>query len=152
MSKSGVFVIGALAFCLGLFVGLLVMSSETKAFKEEKIKDETTPQETIKDSEKVEILTSIDFPYRNVNIRKRESGLPGLGWYEALGEITNNSDKSFSIAYFTLSMYDKSNNLVDTSEFTIHSFGKGQTKSFRTEINVDPKFVDSYRIDYEHGF
>lgn len=36
MSKSTVFIIGALAFCFGLFVGLLVMSSEIENFKKDK--------------------------------------------------------------------------------------------------------------------
>ena len=37
MSKFAVLIIGANAFCLGLFVGILVMSSETETFKKEKI-------------------------------------------------------------------------------------------------------------------
>jgi hypothetical protein len=36
MSKSTVFISGALAFCFGLFVGLLVMSSEIENFKKDK--------------------------------------------------------------------------------------------------------------------
>jgi hypothetical protein len=216
MSKSTAFVIGALAFCLGLFLGLLVMSSDTENFKKEKIQAEAAAKDAIKkaddskkyamqkelnlkteldktkydkdqlsrevnrlrtelaeannanailqstpesnenairgerESEKAKILTSMEFPYKNVNF-KREFNSPDLDLYEAIGEITNNSAQSYVSTSFMLSMYDKSNNLIDTSGISINNFRKGQTRSFRTGINVNPKLIYSYKIDFNFG-
>jgi hypothetical protein len=217
MSKSTAFVIGALTFCLGLVVGILIMSSETETFKKEKMQAGAAAKDAIKkaddgkkyamqkelnlkteldktkydkdqltrevnrlrtelaeannantilqstpesnenairgerESEKAKILTSMEFPYKNVNF-KREFNSPELDLYEAIGEITNNSPKGYVTVFFTLSMYDKSNNLIDTSLIRIDNFRKGQTKSFSEGINVDPKLIASYKIDFNAGY
>jgi uncharacterized membrane-anchored protein YhcB (DUF1043 family) len=217
MSKSTVFVIGALAFCLGIIVGLLVISSDTETFKKEKIQAETAAKEAIKiaddskkyalqkeiilkaeldkikydkdqlagevnklrselveakkvikiaqnklgsneneirerqETETAKMSTPMEFPYKNVNFKKW-SNTPELELYEAIGEITNNSYKDYVTVFFTLSMYDKSNNLIDTSLIQIHNLGKGQTKSFSIGIDVVPKLIASYKIDFNVGY
>jgi len=68
-----------------------------------------------------------------------------------IGEMTNESNQNLQIATFTLSVYDRNAELLDTGAIVINSFGAGQTKSFEAYVEeVSGEFF--YKIDFENAF
>jgi len=86
-----------------------------------------------------------DFPYENVSFT---SGALG---FECIGEVTNNSGTSYSIAMFKLSFYDKGGKLLDVVDVMINNFATGQTKSFKG-ISMKP-LHEAYKVklQFENG-
>jgi|GEM_PF-2275447 len=85
------------------------------------------------------------FAYANVSSRREE-----YGGFRIIGEITNNSGRSFQIASFTLSVYDSNGRLVDTAPIVISNFAAGRTKSFDAHVETLPEGWE-FKIDFENG-
>jgi len=88
------------------------------------------------------------FPYKNVSFTE-------VGFVTAvIGEITNNSNKNYSMANFLLSIYDKGGKLIGTGDIYINNFLTGQTKTFKAAtmpITMDASKVSKYKIQFESG-
>ena len=88
-----------------------------------------------------------DFVSKNVSYRGKE-----YGGVEIIGEIKNQSGQSYQVATFTLSVYDRSGNLVATSPINVSNFGRGQTKSFNTSVfDVSIERFNRFKIQYDGG-
>jgi hypothetical protein len=85
------------------------------------------------------------FVYSNVSSRRQE-----YGGFRIIGEITNNSGRSFRLTSFTLSVYDSSHRLVDTAPIVINNFADGRTRSFDTQVEALPEGWQ-FKIDFENG-
>lgn len=86
------------------------------------------------------------FPYKNVSVRSQ------FGTTEMIGEMTNNSDKAYELATFTVSVYDDSGILIDTGNVLMSSFSQGATKSFQCNfLKIEPSQVSEYKIEFENG-
>jgi hypothetical protein len=83
MCKSTAVLIGAMAFCSGLVVGLLAMSSEIEAFKKDKIQAETARRKIEAEQKgmwekQLELKTELNkAKYRNDELAKEIDGLKG---------------------------------------------------------------------------
>lgn len=86
------------------------------------------------------------FVYKNVSFKSSYGG-----YVDVIGEMTNNSGKSYTLANFTISVYDKDDNLLATGGILISNFNKGQTKSFDAIIEADYDRLTKYKIDFESG-
>jgi len=86
------------------------------------------------------------FVYGNVSSRR-----PEYGGFRVIGEITNNSGRTYQMATFTLSIYDSNRRLVDTAPILMMNFAAGATKSFDAYVETLPSGWD-FKIDFESGF
>ena len=86
------------------------------------------------------------FAYKNIRFKSSFGG-----FVEVIGEMTNNSGNNIS-AMFTLSVYDKDDNLLAISPFVISNFQNGQTKSFQTMIEANYGSISKHKIDFESGY
>jgi len=84
-----------------------------------------------------------NFSYRNVHLRNN------CGLTELVGEVRNGSGKSYDLAIFMVSVYDKEKQLLGTGGFAVNSFLAGQRRSFNALIDVPPSAVDCFKIDLE---
>jgi hypothetical protein len=87
------------------------------------------------------------FVYKNVSLQELYAG-----HFKAIGEITNNSGKSYDGAMFKISFYDKNGVLVSIGDILILSFRNGQTKSFDVLVEGNHSKIDGYKIDFEGGY
>ena len=102
----------------------------------------------LKDGQKTkikEIKINGGFVYKNVHFKKGSSG-----FVYAIGEMTNNSGKDYSYAHFTMSIYDKDNNLLDIGNILICNLKNKQTKSFKTLFSVNYSLIRKYKINFEY--
>jgi len=86
------------------------------------------------------------FVYKNVRFKSSYAG-----YVDVIGEMTNNSGRSYTLANFMISVYDKNDNLLATGYITISNFRNGQTKSFETSIEANYSSISKYKIDFENG-
>lgn len=87
-----------------------------------------------------------DFAYKNVSVRRTS-----LGYFEAIGEVTNISAKSYETAKFTISLFDADKNLVDVQEFFVSNLSAGDTKSFNVIVEQPFADIENYKIDFDLG-
>ncbi len=87
-----------------------------------------------------------NFVYKNVRFKSFYAG-----YIEVIGEMTNNSGRSYTLANFIISVYDKNDNLLAIGYITISNFRNGQTKSFETIIEANYNSISKYKIDFENG-
>lgn len=84
------------------------------------------------------------FVYSNVSAKRGDGGAT------IIGEIANNSGRSFTMAGFTLSVYDSNKRLVDTAIININTFAAGRTKSFSAYVETLPDDW-KFKIDFDNG-
>ncbi|MFV2074129.1 MAG: GWxTD domain-containing protein [Thermoanaerobaculales bacterium] len=87
-----------------------------------------------------------DFAYSNVSVRRTSAG-----YFEAIGEVTNNSGKSYQTAKFTISLFDGERNLLDVQEFFVSNLTAGETKSFDVIVERPFAEIENYKIDFNLG-
>jgi len=69
-----------------------------------------------------------------------------------LGEMTNDSGKNFKAASFIITFYDQKGQLLETGDFLINNFSKGQTKPFTAYIeNLIYESIHRYKIEFDFG-
>lgn len=91
-------------------------------------------------------VVSDGFEFKNATLRS-DSGM-----IRVIGEVTNRSGKSYSVANFTVTLYDKKGKLLDTGHAIVSNLENGQTKSFEAPFtNVTTSEIDKYRIQFENG-
>jgi hypothetical protein len=86
------------------------------------------------------------FEFKNVTTRRDFSIL------KVLGKVTNKSGRSYSVANFTLTLYDRSGKVLDTEYSSVSHLPNGATKSF--EIPVVGAWGDEigrYKIEFRNG-
>ena len=67
------------------------------------------------------------------------------------GEVLNQSGRYYTDAYFTVKLYDDSNDLLGVSLVLISHFGPGKKKTFdATTDTVDIKMIKKYEIVFEN--
>lgn len=71
------------------------------------------------------IIAEETFPFENASFTSNEYGS------ECIREVTNNSETSYTVAMFKLSIYDKDGELLDVIDVVINNFATGQAKSFK---------------------
>lgn len=87
-----------------------------------------------------------DFTYDNVRIIYSDDKI------EIMGEMTNNSGKDYEIAYFIITLYEFSDEILNTDDIFISNFNDGQTKTFETTIYGDySKYHDDFKVQFEDG-
>jgi hypothetical protein len=92
------------------------------------------------------ITATKEFEYKNVRFRD------SYGNAEAIGEITNNSGRSYNMATLKMSVYDQNGDLLGIGDIIIANFENGQTKSFdATFLEVNYNLISKYKIDFEFG-
>jgi uncharacterized protein YraI len=86
------------------------------------------------------------FSYKNVKLTK------SMGMVKVLGEMTNDSGKNFKAASFIITFYDQKGQLLETGDFLINIFSKGQTKPFTAYIeNLIYESIHRYKIEFDFG-
>lgn len=53
-----------------------------------------------------------------------------------IGEVINNTGRSYELAQFTVSVYDANGLLLETSHFYVENVPRGQTRSFDTYVEI----------------
>lgn len=87
------------------------------------------------------------FSYQNVTMRS------SYGMVRFVGEVTNNSDISYKIANFTVTLYEKNGRLIDTGPAIVSNLARGETKSFEAMFVGDgASKTANYKIQFENGF
>jgi hypothetical protein len=91
--------------------------------------------------------TSKKFPCKNIRFITSDNDL------RIIGEITNDSNRTYDLINFRLSIYDKKDSLLDTGSFMLLNFEKNQTRSFETYLFIPWLSTDfnSYKIDFDSG-
>jgi len=86
------------------------------------------------------------FSHKNVKLTK------SMGMVKVLGEMTNDSGKNFKAASFIITFYDQKGQLLETGDFLINNFSKGQTKPFAAYIeNLIYESTHRYKIEFDFG-
>ena len=86
------------------------------------------------------------FSYKNVKLTK------SMDMIKVMGEMTNASGKNFKAASFIITFYDHKGQLLETGDFLINNFSKGQTKPFSAYMeNLIYESVDRYKIEFDFG-
>ena len=85
------------------------------------------------------------FPLKDVEVEY--VNLAGMS--RIIGEVTNNSGKSYQMATFKLSFYDESGKLLGAADFLIHNLKEGETVTFESasEKNVSAWKTCKIRLD-----
>ena len=86
------------------------------------------------------------FSYSNVSFKEQ------LSMTIVIGEMTNNSNKDYTIANFMVSAYDNNGKLIGTGYINISNFSNGQTKTFEGFVDADYNSISKYKIQFENGF
>jgi uncharacterized protein YraI len=103
-------------------------------------------QRTSQESGKGTTKIKRGFSYKNMKLTK------SMGMVKMLGEMTNDSGKNFKAASFIITFYDQKGQLLETGDFLINNFSKGQTKPFTAYIeNLIYESVHRYEIDFDFG-
>lgn len=70
-----------------------------------------------------------------------------------IGEMKNYSDKDYSIAGFTIKVYNPQELLLGSDDFTIKGFKNGEIRTFKQIITgVEPKKIVSYSINFNKPY
>jgi len=90
----------------------------------------------------------VSFSYSDVRFNE----IPYAGIH-AVGEVLNNSGRSYSLAIFIISVYDENEQLIDTGHINISNFGNGSTKSYTAIlIKASAAEIKKYKVQYENGY
>ncbi|HLG31311.1 MAG TPA: hypothetical protein VI387_13965 [Candidatus Brocadiales bacterium] len=70
-----------------------------------------------------------------------------------IGEMKNYSNKDYSIAGFTIKVYNSAELLLGSDDFSIKGFKNGEIKTFKQIITgVEPKKIASYSINFNKPY
>jgi hypothetical protein len=87
------------------------------------------------------------FQFKNVTMRD------DLGLVRMKGEVTNGSGQSYSVANFTITLYDKKGDLITSGVANVSNLAKGDTKTFDVPIaGVTTKQIARYTIQFDNGW
>lgn len=68
-----------------------------------------------------------------------------------IGEIINNSEKAYTLAFFQLVLFDNNDKLLDVHPISISNFLPGQRRAFKVGIfKIYPDQL-KYRLDFDWG-
>jgi hypothetical protein len=88
----------------------------------------------------------VGFDFKNVTMRA------DYGLTRVIGEVTNKSGRSYSMANFVVTLYDDKGKLLDTGNAIVSNLANGQTKSFEADfVGVSTSQVDQYKIQFDYG-
>lgn len=91
-------------------------------------------------------MVAKEFECKNIHFKDSYGGV------DAIGEVVNNSGKSYSMATFNMSVYNKTGNLLGVTTVLVSNFKNGQTKSFDARFNdIDFKLISKYKLDFDFG-
>lgn len=85
------------------------------------------------------------FSYRGVSFSSSQ------GFTTALGEVRNESNKTYMVTLFTLNVYDASGALIDAGMVGVENFGAGQVKSFQSLFTKDLSARASVGMTFDSG-
>ena len=69
-----------------------------------------------------------------------------------LGEVTNNSGRSYSTATFVITVYDKGGKVVDSACFSVSNLADGATRTFEVPIvGVWGDEIGRCKIEFKRG-
>ena len=101
---------------------------------------------SIKDVHKDKIPAGSGFFYSNTSITAGPLGT------QCVGEMTNNSDRDYTLVNFILSVYAGNEELLGTAYINISNFAKGDKKSFQGFlIEIKKSQIASFKIQFENG-
>ena len=87
------------------------------------------------------------------NVSFSQDDISDYVWTKGIGEIINNSGKSYKQAFFDFNIYDADKKLVGVRPIIINNFRKGQTKSFSCDFEgIYARDIKSYSIDFSSGY
>ena len=106
-----------------------------------------SPKPAKKSSKPADNLTSAGngFYYKNVSLKQ------GSTEAEVIGEVTNKSGRSYRVATFKISVYDKQGKLLATSPLIMSNIGNQVTKSFFVYLDTNVDRIAKYKIQFENG-
>jgi len=89
------------------------------------------------------------FYYSNVSFEKTSTS----GFIRCIGEITNKSGNSYSLAFFKISIYDLNDNLLAVGDIMVPNLQDNDTVSFDTLIKDSGKVKDQlkFKIRFSQG-
>ncbi|WP_425447735.1 FxLYD domain-containing protein [Dethiothermospora halolimnae] len=70
------------------------------------------------------------------------------GMTKALGEVTNDNSKDYSF-FYTITLYDKDENILGTLTGSEPKLKEGETKTFETSTNETFPKYESYKIQID---
>lgn len=68
-----------------------------------------------------------------------------------IGEMKNETGKSYQVANFIFGLYDEQDNLLGSGIINISNFADDSTKIFRSIADAPDRKVDSVKIQFENG-
>ncbi|MCG6194595.1 FxLYD domain-containing protein [Leptospira sp. FAT2] len=84
------------------------------------------------------------FKYYNVGLQDQ------FTYLEINGQIENLSGKDYSEAFFTMNIYDKEDNLLESCQFAIQGLPAGHKRDFYASAKfVDMKLIKRFTIEFE---
>lgn len=87
-----------------------------------------------------------DFEIENFSIQVEP------GYTTIIGEIINNSNKSYSIAFLDLAIFDANNQLIDVVELMISNLPSKGRKTFKEMVFKTYPEKIKYRLEFSNGF
>jgi hypothetical protein len=132
---------GAVFFVGGcIFIAILAASASKKT--DTAIEDSTTSLGELDFG----MQSDQGFEFKNAKTRK------DFGILKVLVEVTNNSGRSYPIANFVITLYDKDGKLLDSGHATVSNLTDGATKSFEAPvIGVWGDEIGRCKIQFENG-
>lgn len=88
-----------------------------------------------------------DFSYDQVTVVRGD-----FGFSEVIGELKNNSRKSYSVASFNLVLMDNEGKLVSVESVIVTNFPRGATKAFSCPAVNLPPGATKFRFEFNSGF
>ncbi|TGK29719.1 hypothetical protein EHQ05_01775 [Leptospira yasudae] len=84
------------------------------------------------------------FKYYNVGLQDQ------FTYLEIIGQIENLSGKDYSEAFFTVNIYDKEDNLLESCQFAVQGLPAGHKRDFYASAKfVDMKLIKRFTIEFE---
>ena len=86
------------------------------------------------------------FEFNNITTRK------DFGIFKVLAEVTNNSGRSYSVANFVITLYDKDGKLLDSAHTKVSNLADGATKTFEIPVvGVWGDEIGRYKLEFRNG-
>ena len=91
------------------------------------------------------VAFAASFPITNFSYRTKAKTT------RCIGEITNDSEKNYSMAIFKLSLYDNNGVLMDVADISIRDFTAGSTRSWEAICMAPLTGIAKYKVHLEMG-
>jgi hypothetical protein len=139
---------GALFLVGGCIIAAIVAGGRVK--KVEPIVVEPTVEERSPSPGEMSVGTQIPagqgFEFTNVTTRR------DFSIFKVLGEVTNNSGRSYSTAHFVITLYDKGGKLLDSARTDVSNLADGATRKFEIPVvGVWGDEIGRYKIEFKGG-